>query len=160
MLPANTQGLTSEKAAILLENLGRNEIVDQARITKSQIFLSQFADPIVWLLIAASGISFLLKEFPDGFMILIIVVLNALFGYIQEFKAEQALSALKQMKVSKTRIIRDGKETIIDSALLVPGDCVLLEQGDKIPADATLVESRNIEVNESILTGESIPVEK
>lgn len=153
-------GLTSTKAAELLEKFGRNEIVEKAGHSKFQIFIGQFKSLLVLLLIFASILSLALGEVLDGALILTIVILNGLFGYIQEFKAEQAIAALKQMTVSKTRVLRDGSMTEVDSTLLVPGDIIELGQGDKIPADAVLIHGRHLEVNEAVLTGESIPVSK
>lgn len=160
MTSVTSSGLTSPEAQKLLEIHGRNEITENSKHTPLQLLVSQFEGFLVWLLIFAAVISFILKENLDGTMILTIVILNAIFGYIQEFKAEQAIDALKKMTTSKSRVIRDNEEQLIDSALLVPGDFIILEQGDKVPADSTILEARNVEINEAILTGESVPVEK
>lgn len=153
-------GLSTAQVTELQLKFGKNEIVSEKKLSTITLFVQQFRNPLVFLLLAACVISFVLGEFVDGFMILAIVILNGIFGFVQEFKAEKAIAALKKMAISKTRVIRNGVELHVDSTELVPGDLLVLEQGDRIPADATIVSGKNIEVNESILTGESIPVEK
>lgn len=154
------KGLTSTKAQSLLAEFGYNEIVGKPRQTSLQIFLSQFDSFLVWLLIAAAFGSLILGDAIDGVFILLIVVVNALFGFIQEFKAEKTISVLKKMTTTSVRVFRDGMEQKIDSKLIVPGDLIILEEGDKIPADGQLVQGVHLEVNESSLTGESLAVEK
>lgn len=156
----SAQGLTSTKAQSLLEKYGRNELTETSGHSPLSILLAQFNSALVWLLLAACGLSFVLGDPLDGVLIFLIVVLNAALGFVQEFKAEKALAALKRMTVSKVRVMRDGIAEELDSALLVPGDILLLEEGDKIPADARLVEALHLEVNEASFTGESLPVEK
>ncbi len=112
------------------------------------------------MLMAAAGLSFVLGDALDGILILMILILNALLGFVQEFKAEKALAALKQMTVGVVKVLRDGIPVELPSTQLVPGDIIFLEEGDKVPADATLVEALHIEINEAALTGESLPVEK
>jgi Ca2+-transporting ATPase len=125
-----------------------------------QIFISQFTSILVILLIAASVASLFLGDLLDGIFILLIVILNGILGFVQEYKAEKAISALKTMTVSSVRVMRGGLQQKIDSKLLVPGDIIVLAEGDKIPADCTVLESFHLEVNEASLTGESMPVEK
>ncbi len=156
----HTTGLTSHHAQKLQTQFGYNEIVGKPRQTSFQIFLSQFTSILVILLIAASVASLFLGDLLDGIFILLIVILNGILGFVQEYKAEKAIAALKKMTISTVRVIRDAVEQKIDSKLLVPGDLIILEEGDKIPADAKLIESLHLEVNESSLTGESMPVEK
>lgn len=156
----NTVGLTHAKAMHLLATFGRNEIVDRPRQTPVEIFLSQFTSFLVILLIVASIASLFLGDMLDGFFILLIVILNGILGFIQEYKAEKAIALLKKMTTSNVRVIRDGTEQMIDSKLLVPGDVIKIEDGDKIPADCRLLESLHLETNEASLTGESMPVEK
>ncbi len=153
-------GLSSAEATRRLTTFGHNVIVHAAAITPLQQFLSQFASPLVILLLVATVLSLALGETLDGILILTIVVLNALLGFVQEFKAEKALEALKKMTVSTVRVIRDGIQKEIDAADLVPGDIIVMEEGDKVPADAELHSSMHLEVNEASLTGESLPVEK
>lgn len=112
------------------------------------------------LLLGAAGLSFIIGEAVDGGLIIAIVILNALFGIYQEAKAEESIAALKKMSVAKVRVLRDGVEQEITSNLVVPGDICIVEEGVKIAADGILLESRNIELNESALTGESLPVAK
>lgn len=112
------------------------------------------------MLLAATGLSFFLGDSLDGILILTIVFLNAVLGFAQEYKAEKALTALKQMTTGVVKVLRDGVTTELPSTELVPGDVIFLEEGDKVPADATLIEALHIEINEAALTGESLPVEK
>lgn len=153
-------GLSNKQAQKLLTQFGYNEIVGKPRQTPFQILISQFTSVLVVLLIIASIASLFLGDLLDGIFILLIVILNGALGFIQEYKAEKTIAALKKMTVTTVRVIRDGVEQKIDSKLLVPGDVIILEEGDKIPADGTLLESLHLEVNEASLTGESMPVEK
>lgn len=156
----NLDGLTSQKAQSLLEKHGPNELQETGGHAPLTIFIAQFNSALVWLLLAATALSFILGDALDGVLIFLIVILNAILGFVQEFKAEKALAALKRMTVSTIRVLRDGNVTELDGKLLVPGDIILLEEGDKIPADARIVESLHMEVNEASFTGESLPVEK
>ena len=122
--------------------------------------MGQFNNFLTILLIVAALASFFIGEAIDGSLILAIVILNACFGIYQEAKAEGAIAALKKITVSKVRVIRDGTQIEIQSQDLVPGDICFIEEGVKIPADGLVVESMNLEVNESVLTGESMPVPK
>ena len=153
-------GLSSAEANRRLARFGPNTIVHAQASTPLQQLLSQFVSPLVILLVIATVLSLVLGETLDGVLILTIVVLNALLGFVQEYKAEKALAALKRMTVSTIRVIRDAVQGEIDSSLLVPGDVIILEEGDKVPADAKLLESMHMEMNEASLTGESMPVEK
>lgn len=153
-------GLTNEQARKLLEEHGTNEIVGKARQTPVQIFIAQFKSLLIVLLIFAAVGSLFLGDLLDGIFILLIVILNGILGFVQEYRAEKAIAALKQMAISTVRILRNGTEQKIDSKLLVPGDVILLEEGDKIPADCEIVEGMHFEANEASLTGESLPVEK
>lgn len=154
------KGLTTAQAKELLKQHGLNIIVEQQKKNILIKFFEQFKDFLILLLIIAAGFSFFAGDRIDGFLILSIVILNALFGLFQEKKAEEAIEALKKMTISKIRVIRDGKEMEIDSRHLVPGDIIHIEQGVKIPADGKLVEAKNIEINEAALTGESFPIAK
>src|SRR3989344_1637733 len=154
------KGLTSKEAEKLLEQYGKNEIKEQKKKSLFVKFLEQFNNFLVILLIFAALLSFFVGETVDGVLILGIVVLNALFGLYQEGKAEQAIAMLKKMTITKVRVIRDGKEQEIDSRFLVPGDVIFIEEGVKIPADAEVLEAKNLEINEAALTGESLPVVK
>ena len=153
-------GLTSEKANELLAKYGQNVITEGKKKTLLQKFIEQFNNFLTLLLIGAGGLSFIIGEPVDGALIIAIVILNALFGIYQEAKAEQSIAALKKISVAKVRVIRDGIEQEIESNYIVPGDICIIEEGVKIAADGILVESRNIELDESLLTGESIPIAK
>ena len=153
-------GLTSEEAASLLENFGKNEITSGHKIRPLEIFISQFKSFLIIILFAAAGLSALAGERIDTIFILIIIILNAIFGFIQEYRAEKAIAALKSMVVVRVRVIRDGREIEINTVDLVPGDVYIIGEGQKIPADARLLEAVNLEINEASLTGESVPVTK
>ena len=155
-----SKGLLSQKAVDLLKQYGYNEISDVKQFTLIKSIIGQFDNVLILLLIAAGGVSFFVGERLDSLFIFLIVILNAFFGLYQEFKAEKALSYLKKLTVTTIRVIRDGKEQQIDSRYLVPGDLIYIEEGAKIPADCQVVETRNLEVNEAALTGESLPVVK
>jgi len=154
------KGLTTHQATQQLKHYGRNVISEQKKQPLIFKLLNQFNNLLILLLIGAAALSFVINEPLDGGLILTIVILNALFGFYQELKAEQSIAALKKMTVTKVRVVRDGQEAEIDSQLLVPGDYVYLEEGNKVPADCRVVESLNLEINEAALTGESLPIEK
>ena len=153
-------GLSSKEAEKLLKNYGPNEIREEKKFTLLKSFLSQFNNFLILLLIGASFVSFFVGETLDAVFILAIVILNAFFGLYQEYQAEKSLASLKKMTKTMIRVFRDGKEQEIDSRYLVPGDVVFLEEGTKIPADGEVIEAYNLEVNEAMLTGESMPVVK
>lgn len=154
------KGLSSHKAEELLASFGTNEIKETKGFTLLSSFLSQFNNFLTILLILAGSVSYFLGEKVDSFFIFLIVVLNGLFGLYQETKAEKALETLKKLTISMVRVIRDGKEQEVDSRFLVPGDVIFIEEGNRVPADAKILESMHLEVNEAALTGESLPVEK
>lgn len=160
-------GLSASKAAALLAQYGENRLKEKKKKTNLQRFLEQFKDVMILILLAAALVSFIIAciegnpiEFFEPALILIIVVLNAVMGMLQESKAEKALDALKSMSAPHARVIRDGEEKIIDAAGLVPGDIIKLEAGDFVPADARLLKSVSLKSEESALTGESVPSEK
>ena len=160
-------GLSASEAKARLEKDGKNELATKKAKTSLQKFFEQFKDVMIIILLVAAVISFVMaciegeaKEFFEPILILLIVVINAVMGVIQESKAEKALEALQNMSAPKSRVIRDGKEEIIDSASLVVGDIIRLEAGDFVPADARLLKSVNLKSEESALTGESVPSEK
>lgn len=154
------RGLTSAQAERFLNQYGLNIISEPPRKNILVKLFEQFNDFLTILLILAAFFSFLIGENIDGTLIVSIVILNGFFGIYQEAKAEESLAVLKKMTVTKTRVIRDGQEIEIDSSLLVPGDLVYLEEGVKIPADGKISKSINLQVNESALTGESLPIAK
>lgn len=155
-----TKGLASTQAEQLLEKIGPNQLKEGKKRTVWHMLLDQFKDVLIIILLASAVIAVLLGEATDAIVIGIIVILNALLSVVQENRAEKSLDALKRMTVPEALVIRDGKRKKIKSTQLVPGDIVLLEVGDRIPADLRLVEVTDLSIQESILTGESEPVEK
>ncbi|MBR3693754.1 MAG: calcium-translocating P-type ATPase, PMCA-type [Erysipelotrichales bacterium] len=156
------QGLTTEEAQRRLEEQGPNAL-EQAKKTPMFLrFLLQFKDALTIVLLLAAVISIVIDphEWIDSLIIVIVVVLNAILGIVQESKAEKSLEALNQMSAPKATVIRDGKKTRIDSREIVVGDILLLEAGDSVASDARLIEVHNLKVDESALTGESVPVTK
>lgn len=154
------KGLTTHQVNQLLSQYGENVISDRKKKTLLEKFIEQFNNVLTFLLLSASGISFVIGEYVDGILIVAIVVLNALFGIYQEAKAEESIAALKKMSVAKIRVLRDGAEQEITSNVIVPGDICIVEEGVKIPADGIVIDGMNMEINESVLTGESLPVVK
>ncbi|MBW2980956.1 calcium-translocating P-type ATPase, SERCA-type [Candidatus Woesearchaeota archaeon] len=159
-LNTSEKGISSSEAEKRLEKYGLNELKEGKKISPLRIFLQQFASPIVWVLIGAFIISLVIKEEADAVIIGFIVVVNAIVGFIQEYKADKAIEALKKMASLKATVIRDGKQQQIDATNLVPGDIVILTTGEKIPADARLIEAVNLQTQEAALTGESLPIKK
>ncbi len=159
-LQTSEEGLTSEEARERLKQYGSNKLAEEEKISKIKIFLHQFTSPLIYILLVATVVTFLLKEYIDTTVIAVVVIINAIIGYIQEFKAEESVRALKKMVVPKARVLRNGKEKEIHSEELVPGDIVLLASGVKVPADLRLVKTLELRVEEAMLTGESIPAEK
>jgi Ca2+-transporting ATPase len=153
-------GLTTQQVIEFLSQYGQNVLSEGKKKTFFEKFIEQFNNFLTLLLLGAAGLSFIIGEPVDGVLIIAIVVLNALFGIYQEAKAEESIAALKKMSIAKVRVIRDGAEQEITSNMIVPGDICIVEEGVKIAADGVLLESRNIELNESILTGESLSVPK
>lgn len=161
------KGLSSSKAAELQNKYGPNRLKEKKKKTNLQRFLEQFKDVMIIILLIAAVISFVIAciegdpmEFFEPVLILLIVVLNAIMGMVQESKAEKALDALKNMSAPHARVLRDGEEKVIDASQLVPGDIIHLEAGDFIPADSRLLKSASLKSEESALTGESVPSEK
>ena len=160
-------GLSAAEVTVRREQYGENKLREKKKKTTFQRFLDQFKDVMILILIAAAVISFVMvvmeKNWGELFepaLILLIVILNAVMGVYQEGKAEKALDALKNMSAPHARVIRDGKESVIDAAQLVPGDIIRLEAGDFVPADCRLLQSAGLKSEESALTGESVPSEK
>lgn len=159
-------GLSRQQALQNLARFGRNELTQKKKKSLLVRFLMQFSDFMVIILLIAAGISFFTSyiqkdaDYIDSIIILFIVVVNAITGLVQESRAEKAIEALKKLSSPETQVIRAGKHITVDSAELVPGDIVLLETGDLVPADIRLLEAHNLKVEESALTGESLPVEK
>ncbi|NPA06536.1 MAG: cation-translocating P-type ATPase [Chloroflexi bacterium] len=155
-----TTGLSEEEARRRLEQYGPNQIVERGPESPWRIFLEQFRDPLVILLLLSAAVSAFLGDYKEAIAIMIIVVLNAAIGFSQEYRAEKAIAALKRLAVPVVKVLRDGQVKEIPASLLVPGDIIFLEAGMTVPADARVIESVNLRTQEAALTGESEPVEK
>ncbi len=173
-LKVDQKGLTSKEASERLKKYGYNEIVEKKRVTPFQIFLNQFKDIFVIMLLIAIALSVIsawyeaslhgsqgdINEYLDAITIGVIVVLNATVGFVQEYRSEKAIEAMKKLAAPRARVLRDGKEAIIPAKEVVPGDIILIEAGDRIPADARLIETVELKTEEAALTGESTPINK
>lgn len=153
-------GLSKDEARKRLEQSGRNELSEGATVSPITLFLNQFKDFMVLVLVGATLISGLLGEYLDAITILAIILMNGVLGFAQEFRAEKSLRALKELSAPNAKVFRDGIVDTIPAKDLVPGDIVLLEGGDRIPADLRFLETNGVYVEESALTGESVPVGK
>ena len=159
-LDSSPDGLTAKEVVERLERYGTNELEERGLRSPLSVLAGQFTEIMVVVLLIAAVISFLIGETTDAIMIMIIVVLNALLGFTQEYRAERAMAALKQLSVPTVRVRREGHVREVAATNLVPGDIVLLEAGARVPADARVIESVNLRVEEAALTGESVPVDK
>lgn len=153
-------GLSSGEASRRQQRYGPNALPERGGPSVFSVIIEQFQDFMVLVLLIATAVSFFLGEIADALTILAIVLLNATLGFVQEFRAERSLGALRRLHAPQCRVIRDGRDVIIPSAELVPGDILRLEAGDRVMADARLLEARALECDEASLTGESVPVEK
>ena len=153
-------GLTSEEAKKRLEAYGLNELVEKQRTTFLQMLWAQINSFVIWLLIGAAVISAILGDWVEAGAILLIVILNAIMGIVQESRAEASLAALKKMAAPEAQVLRDGFRQSVPSRELVPGDVVFIEAGNHIPADIRLLEAVNLSIEEASLTGESVPAKK
>ncbi|MCS7115052.1 MAG: cation-translocating P-type ATPase [Nitrososphaerota archaeon] len=173
-LKVGREGLPGQEASERLRKYGYNELVEKKRVTPFQIFLNQFKDIFVIMLLIAVVLSVAigwykslsaaeggaLDEYVDAITIGAIVALNAIVGFVQEYRSEKAIEAMKKLAAPRARVLRDGKEVVIPAKEVVPGDIILLEAGDRIPADARLIEAIELKTEEAALTGESTPVNK
>lgn len=155
-----SSGLTKAEANRRLKKYGLNILQRKNSISPIKIFLSQFNDFIVWVLIGATLISGVIGEKADAITILIIIIMNAILGFFQEFKTERSLEALKKMAAPTTKVIRDGTMQVVNAENLVPGDLIVIESGDRIPADCIVTKGTNLLLDEALLTGESVGIEK
>ncbi len=155
-----SEGITSDEAKKRLEEFGPNKLPEQKQRGPLMRLLMQFHNVLIYVLLAAAVVTALMDHWIDTWVILAVVVINAVIGYVQEGKAEQALENLKKMLSLKANVVRDGRRIEINAEELVPGDIVKLESGDKIPADIRIIAQRNLKIEESALTGESQPVNK
>lgn len=159
-LDSSLQGLTQAEAESRLESCGENLLPEKKKPALWLIFGRQFRNPLIYILIAAGAVSLLIHELTDASFILGVILLNAVLGTYQEYKAEQSAAALQQLLRITTTVRREGEEHAIDARKLVPGDIVLLESGQRVPADLRLIETANLAIDEAILTGESHAVHK
>ncbi|MCF7789189.1 MAG: HAD-IC family P-type ATPase [Prosthecobacter sp.] len=153
-------GLSGSEAAERLKQHGLNELPKDKHKPMWRVFASQFASPLIYILFVAAVISFAMGHASDAVVILVVVLINALIGAVQEGRAEHSMTALRKLSALKVRVVRDGKESIIEARELVPGDILLLGAGDQVGADARLLEAAALEATEAELTGESLPVSK
>ena len=156
----NARELTQEEAERRLKKYGYNKLESKKKISATLIFFSQFNDFITWILIVATIISGLMGEKADAITIFIIVIMNGILGFIQEYKTEKSLEALSQLAAPTAKVHRGGSILVINAIYLVPGDLVILESGDRVPADCILTQDNNVMLDESLLTGESTGVNK
>jgi Ca2+-transporting ATPase len=160
-LETNPQsGLSSANAAKRLAQYGANELKEKRARSLWRMLLDQFADFMIIVLIGAAVVSGIVGDVEDTVAIIVIVILNAVIGFVQEYRAEQAMAALKRMAEAGAHVLRDGRAEIVNSSGLVPGDVVLLEAGNVVPADLRIIETARLKIDESALTGESVAVEK
>ena len=159
-LHSSEHGLTREKAAKRLKEYGKNYLPEGKGDSILVIFLRQFRSPLIYILVAASMIIFAMGETIDGLIILAVLIFNAVMGTIQEGKAQNTLLALKKFVETKAMVLREGKELIVPDSEVVPGDIIILQEGEKVPADARVITATNLKIDEAALTGESVPVHK
>jgi Ca2+-transporting ATPase len=155
-----TRGLSSPEAAERLAQDGPNELRKGESVSPLALLAGQFSNLVIWVLIGAALVSVILGETIDGIAIIAIVMLNALVGFFQEYRAERAAAALTRLTAPRAKVVRDGQATVIATTEVVRGDILLLEAGDLVAADARLIEAAAFRANEAPLTGESQPVEK
>ncbi len=159
-LQSSGKGLASDEAHQRLERFGPNELIEKGRKSLWMMFLDQFKDFMILVLIAAAVVAGVIGEPSDTIAIAVIVLLNAVLGFVQEYRAEKAMAALKKLAAPSATVIRDGRPEAITAQRLVPGDLVVLEAGNIVPADIRLTEAAQMRIDEATLTGESVPVEK
>ena len=154
------QGLASATVSERRRQYGPNELVEKKKKSPFLMFLAQFKDVLILILIAAAVLAGFVGDLVDTIAILVIVVINAVVGFIQEYRAEKAMEALKKMAAPTATVLRDGVPGTIPASELVPGDLVILEAGRVVPADLRIIEAAHLKIEEAALTGESVPVEK
>ena len=159
-LDVSPAGLSSEEIPARMEKYGRNTLPSAKKLTLFKIILNQFLSPLIYVLLVAAVVSIVLGEYSDAGFIIIVLLINAIIGAFQEWKAEAKASALEQMIKLKVRVKREGRSFVIDGEELVPGDIVILESGNKVPADIRIITENNLTAEEAILTGESLAINK
>ena len=159
-LNSKETGLTTGEVEIAIEKYGYNQLNEEKKLSTMQVFISQFKDFLVIILIIASIISIISGNVESAVVILVVIIINAILGTVQHLKAEESISSLKNLSAPKSKVLRDGEKVEVLSKYLVPGDIVFVEAGDVVPADGRVIESFSLLINESSLTGESEGVEK
>src|SRR3989338_3915789 len=159
-LVTSKKGLSSANAQSRLAQHGPNELQKGKKDSLLIIFLCQFKDFLMYLLLAATALSLLLKEYLDAAAMLSIAILSAALGFVQEYRSSRAMEALQKMAAPHAKVIRDNVKQVIEAKQIVPGDIVLLESGDIVPADMRLIEASSLHIEEAALTGESAPRQK
>lgn len=159
-LSTQNSGLAPREAEARKKQYGLNRLPEGKTDSLLKIFLRQFQSPLIYVLMAAAGVVYLMGEYIDAAVVFFVLIFNAITGTIQEGRAQSTLAALKRYAGTMATVVREGKESIISDAEIVPGDIIILQEGEKIPADAKVLESNNLQINESSLTGESVPVRK
>ncbi|GAB3015219.1 cation-transporting P-type ATPase [Bowmanella dokdonensis] len=159
-LECSVNGLTTEQAQARLAHYGANQLPDSAPSSVLKRFFRQFHNILIYVLLASSVITAMLQHWADSLVILAVVLVNAIVGFLQEGKAEQAMQSIRQMLSPRAAVLRDGKRVSLPAGQLVPGDLVLLEAGDRVPADMRLSKAHGLQIQEAVLTGESVPVDK
>src|SRR5688572_22312284 len=160
LLGTNQQGLSAMTAGEKLLQVGPNELQEGKKKSIFAMLLAQFKDVMILILLGAAIVSGIIGDLTDTIVILIIVLLNAIIGFLQEFRAEKAMQALKQMAVTQARVMRNGSIAWLPATELVPGDIILLEAGNAVPADLRITESISLKIEEATLTGESHAIDK
>lgn len=160
LLETDERGLTQQQVAVRAQRYGRNELEQEPPPSALAMLGRQFRSPLIYILVVAAVVTVVLREFLDAGVIAVVVMINAVIGYVQERKAETAMRSLAQLMVPQSRVVREGQEREIDSRELVPGDVVLLGPGARVPADIRLTSVTALEIDESLLTGESAPIRK
>lgn len=160
LLATTSTGLANGEAAKRHKQYGPNALPRKTPPGLFEYFVGQFKSPLIYVLVVAALVSLLIGEYSDAFFIAVVLLLNSLIGTVQEYSAQRSAEGLQKMMVTRARVLRGGEAYQLDSEEIVPGDIVLLESGDKVPADMRLVETRNLEIDESLLTGESLAVSK
>lgn len=159
-LASSHQGISHEMAEKKLREFGCNELPQSEREPAWKLFLRQFNSPLMYIMMLAIGVSYFTGNRSDTIFIAVVALSNVFVGFYQEHKANRSLESLKSLLKTKSRIIRAGLEQEIETTLIVPGDIIILRAGDKVPADARIIENHSLKTNEASLTGESKPVEK
>jgi P-type Ca2+ transporter type 2C len=159
-LNTTQQGLTSQDALLRLKKYGENNLPEKKKRSRAGIFLEQFKNYLIFILLVAAVIEIFMGKYTEAIAIFVVLLINATLGYTQEYKAQTSIEALRRISAPKAKVLRDRVRTQIDTSKVVPGDIIFLETGDKVAADARLLENVNLAAQESSLTGESIPIEK